>query len=119
MFIRCHNKEDVSKVLDKLENQFQILSITTNRYESQKRPIINFLNSVNDLTEKEVIKIGNMSKSLNLDFFELMKKDISEHENFNYGHWGKMNKRIQQLYHRIYSYFSKCLYELIKKEVEK
>ena len=112
------NKENVNEALGKLENQFQVLSNTTNQYASQKKPIINFLNSIDDLTEKEVIRIGNMTKSMNLDFFELMKKDISEHENFNYGYWGKMNKRVQQLYLRIYSYFSKCLYELIKKEIE-
>lgn len=110
-------KIDTDTLIKKLELQFQELSETQKSYKSTNKRIIDFLNSIDDFTKRDVIHNGSMTRNRNLDFFKLMN-EYSENNSFNYSCWGKMNKRIQQLYLRIYSYYSKCIFELIKMELK-
>jgi hypothetical protein len=110
-------KIDTDALMEKLELQFQELSETQKLYKSTNKRINDFLNSVDDFTKRDVIHNGSMTRNQNLDFFKLMN-EFSKNNSFNYGCWGKMNKRIQQLYLRMYSYYSKSIYELIKIELK-
>lgn len=107
-------KFETDALLKSLDLQFQELSKTLKKFKSSDSNINNFLNSINDITRRDVINNGSMTQNRNLDFFRLMD-EYSKNNRFNYACWGKMNKRIQQFYLRIYSYYSKCTYELIKK----
>ncbi|MEZ4888659.1 MAG: hypothetical protein R3E32_28295 [Chitinophagales bacterium] len=110
------DKNEINELLVDLENQFNYLTETTKKYKSSNKHILNFLNSIVDFAKKDEIRTGSMiSRKVSTDFFELMR---ATKKGFEYGYWGKMNKRLQQLYLRIYSYYSKCTYELIKTQIE-
>lgn len=111
-------KMETASLLEKLESQFQELSETTKSVKAKNMRIANFLNSILDFTKRDVIHNGSMLLNRNLDFFHLMNEYSSKNE-FDYGSWGQMNKRIQQLYLKIYSSYGKCIYEMIKMEVKK
>ncbi|MDN3636374.1 hypothetical protein QWY85_17040 [Neolewinella lacunae] len=109
-------KKEINEIVVQLENQFDYTAELVKSFNSSNQHVSNFLNSIIDFSSRGGMKTTNMmSKKVSADFFELMS---ATEKGFEYGYWGKMNKRIQQGYLRIYSYYSKCNYELIKKEVE-
>lgn len=115
--IDADTKGDINLTLNYLENQFKEINATVLRFKSSKKRINNFLKSIADFTKRDVLRIGNMSKTIKLDFFDSIMKDYKNGNQFNYDFWGQMNKRLQQYYLRIYTFYSKAVLYLVKNEI--
>ena len=115
--IAADNKTYTGSGLIELENVFKRLSETANSYNSENKHIINYLKTIDDISKRKVIKYMSALRNENYDFFDEIEYSFSKYKRFDYKAWGIMNKRIQQYYIRIYTSYSKCIYELIKSEL--
>lgn len=114
LYYNSSSKTSNEEIYDTLDRGYDKLTNLVVNSESENIHIANYIGAIENFIKSTTVELGFGESERKVNAIEYLRLTMKVDRRFNYYAWGRMHKKVQNNYLRVYQYYSKALYELSK-----